>query len=267
MSFWSAMRQSGGRYVGKGWGRPRVWVPYKRPGFNMKRASGGRARRASQYRSRWGNVIQNGRVRTGGFYGRYSHQHSKPELKFRDLNTVLAPVPTGGSIANVSLLLIAAGSGESQRIGRKIVVKKVSIKLEWIFLATATSGAAHALGRFILYVDKQANGAAATVADILDTPALGVLAFRDLENVNRFKILADRSYNVTPNCGAGDGTTNIYTGGYTNDEIHVNLNLPVEYSDPVGVLTEIKSNNIGILLISHGGNVSCRYRTRVRFEG
>ncbi len=261
------MRQSGGRYVGKGWGRPRVWVPYKRPGFNMKRATGGRARRASAYRSRWGSVVQNGRTRTGGFYGRYNHQHAKPELKFRDLNTILNPVPTGGAIANASLLLIAAGSGESQRIGRKIVVKKVSIKLEWMENAQSASGLAHELGRFILYVDKQANGATAGVADILDTPALGVMAFRDLENVNRFKILADKTYDVSARSSLGNGTTNIYTGGYVYDEIHINLNLPIEYSDPVGVITEIKSNNLGILLISHGATCACRYRVRVRFEG
>ncbi len=268
MSFWSAMRQSGGRYIRKG-GRfgPRVWTPYKSPGYNMRRQSGGRARRAGQYRSRWGNIVQNGKNRTGGFYNRYNHTHATPELKFHDITINTNPlVGPAGSIILDSAVKIAAGSGESQRIGRQILVKKFSMKFTLTFLSQTTSGNAHGFARIIVYCDKQANGATATVGGILQSP-LTMMSYRDLENVNRFKILADRKYALSPTAGVGNGTTNIFSGGYTHDEIHLNLNLPIEYSLTTAAITEIKSNNIGILAISHSGRVKLESKVRIRFEG
>ncbi len=231
------------------------------------RRRGGRATRARQYRSRWGNVVQDGRSRTGGFYGRYNHQHAKPELKFHDLqNLDTNPVTAIGSIPIDSFLKIQSGTGESQRIGRNILVKKMSIKFTWTFLAQQFAGNAHSFARIIIYCDKQANGATASVNDILEDGA-GMLSFRELENIHRFRILADRKYAITPTCGAGNGTTDNFTGGYIQDEIHVNMNLPVEYSGVLGLITEIKSNNIAMLLISHAGRVKFESSVRIRYEG
>ncbi len=101
-----------------------------------------------------------------------------------------------------------------------------------------------------MYLDKQANAATATVLNILETAEYQ--SFNNLSNKGRFRTLMDKKYVLKPHAGAGDGTTNIFNDDLIYDEFFKAVNITIEYdnSATTGVLTSIRSNNIGVLLIS-----------------
>lgn len=118
----------------------------------------------------------------------------------------------------------------------------------------------------IVYLDKQANGAAAVVTDVLETASID--SFRNLANSGRFQVLKDRV--VTLNATGG----NFGSGGYGSflygQSIKWNkgkMNVPLEFSSTVGTLTELRSNNLGIMFISENGLIQISYTSRLRFTG
>ena len=134
------------------------------------------------FRRRYGKrkrIFRRGYNRTGGFYGRATKRRRfarrigrRPESKFLDLSlsdTSLAAsaqflVKTGAVEATTQTLNdIAVGTGESQRIGRKLTITKILIRLGVEFTAAQSSDllqarVTHETIRVMLYWDKQANG-------------------------------------------------------------------------------------------------------------
>ncbi len=116
-----------------------------------------------------------------------------------------------------------------------------------------------------MYLDKQANGAAAAVSDISETATWRT--FNNLSNSGRFVILMDKTINMNY-CTLGiDGVTNRKMQVFYDDQFHKKVNIPIEFSGITGGITEIKSNNIGILLFSRQGLVEFNSNVRVRYEG
>ena len=186
---------------------------------------------------------------------------SRREWKFHDVTTTDADIASTGEILEDSLLHIAAGTGESQRVGRKIWVKSLSMHAH-LTLDEGTN-LAHCVQyiRTIVYVDKQANGAAATVAEILESTA-----FQSHYNANnvpsRFRILCDKRHKVGSKTAAGDGTTNDFGLEVVAFKFYKRMNLPVEYSSTTGAIGEICCNNIGLMAIALGGNQTCQWKDR-----
>ncbi len=199
--------------------------------------------------------------RTGGYYGRFS----KPgELKFHDLDINDALVATGGTIAQVSCNNIAQGITEVTRIGRKCTIRSINWRFQ-LLLPTQTAGANTSdVVRVILYLDKQANGATAAVTDIIE--ANDFQSFNNLANKSRFRTLMDRSYTMNATAGGGNGSTEDYGETQINDTFFKKCNIPVEFDSTTGAITEIKSNNIGVLLLSHSGTTVFGSKMRLRFS-
>lgn len=207
--------------------------------------------------------FQAGADRVGGFYGRFAGPNA--EMKFHDVQTILNPTTTGGTITN-SVNLITQGTGESERIGRKCVLKHISWKYR--ISLPSVNAIAPANGdtvRIIVYCDKQANGAAAGVTDILDSA--GEQSFYNLANQNRFRILMDRVQNI-------DYTTmTFHSGAALFNQANVQasrsfnkvLNIPIEFSGVGGNMNEIRSNNVGFLIISNNGLAQVNAEMRIRF--
>ncbi len=201
-----------------------------------------------------------GYVRTAGYYG------ASRELKFHDLDVNDAAIAAGGTITEDSCLTIAQGDGESERLGRKCNVKSVN----WRFLISMedaqVTGAADVV-RVILYLDKQANGATAAVTDILE--AADFQSFNNLANKSRFRTLMDRTYDIQRAAGQGNGTTYQYGEVFVSDSVYVSCNYPIEYdnSATTGVIATMRSNNIGVLLLSKNGLCVFESKMRVRFVG
>ncbi len=118
--------------------------------------------------------------------------------------------------------------------------------------------------RIILYLDKQANGATATTAQILESD--DYQSFNNLANKSRFRTLMDRTYAMEATAGAGDGTTNDLTGNIIQDSFFKKINVPIEFDSTTGAITEIKSNNIGVMTLSKAGICTFLSKMRVRFS-
>ncbi len=190
------------------------------------------------------------------------------EIKFHDLDVDDAAIATGGTIAEDSLLTIAEGIGEEQRIGRKITV--VSIHMNWDLLLAASAGSNTTTDsvRVILYWDKQTNGAAPVILDLLEIADWQ--SFRNISNAQRFVFLLDRMVTLVAKSGSGRGTTDTLSFG--EDAKHFrynkNVNIPIIYDDSSagGAITSMCCSNLGILTISKGGLTAFGSRVRIRYS-
>ncbi len=200
--------------------------------------------------------------RTSGFYGRYPPGGT--ELKFHDLDLDDALIASGGTITN-SLNLIAQGTTESTRIGRKCNVRSIA----WRFALELPEGTDDTktsdVARVMLYLDKQANGATAAVTDILESA--DYQSFNNLANKSRFRTLMDRTYVLNSSAGGTSAASTDQWGAVTIDDTWFHkCNVPIEFDSTAGAITEIRSNNFGVLLISLSGNIKFDSKIRVRFS-
>jgi len=191
----------------------------------------------------------------------------KPELKFHDLDIDDALVATGGTIAEDSVLTIAQGDGESERIGRKCTVKKIYWRYDIELSASLDKDDTTDVVRVLLYLDEQCNGATAGVTDILETN--DYQSFNNLANNTRFKTLLDKTYSLTAASGAGNGTADDFGKFVISDSFYYNCDYPIEYdnSATTGAIATMRSNNIGVLLLSRSGLCNFASKMRVRFLG
>ncbi len=200
--------------------------------------------------------------RTAGYYGRFS----KPgELKFFDLDIDDAVVAANGTIAQDSVNKIAQGVTEVTRVGRKCTIRAINWRwqIDLPILATANSSIGDVV-RVILYLDKQANGATAAVTDILESD--DYQSFNNLANKSRFRTLMDREYTLTAPSAAGDGAANDMSADRITDSFYKKCNIPIEFDATTGAITEIKSNNIGVLLLGLNGLAGFDSKMRLRFS-
>jgi len=204
--------------------------------------------------------------RVGGFYGRYS----KPggELKFFDTSysgtiDATGEVAPGGGTAT-SPNLIPQGVTESTRVGRKCVIRKIS--LQGFFWSGTLTGAAAAPNVFklALVLDTQANGAYPAFSDVQGAT---VNSFNNLANSQRFRVLKIWKKNLqTPGIQVA-GTPTYIAGMPIPFKWNHKCNIPLEFSSTTGAITEIRSNNLLFTQISTADDV-VQYDmiTRIRFS-
>lgn len=155
---------------------------------------------------------------------------SRGEWKYLDtaialnMNTTAAQLLVNG---------LAPGSGASERIGQKVMVRSIQLRL--VQYVTAGTGADQ-FHRVLLFVDRQANGAAPTLGSQLS--ANSVLGMRSLVNRKRFKILWDKSCHM--NATAEPGSM-LFRKAY----IKFRRPLVVEFNAGVaGTIADIVSNSL-----------------------
>lgn len=208
-----------------------------------------------------------GYSRTGGYYGRFTA--SGNELKFYDVAVSDGAISASGAIlASGSINNIAQDTTESTRIGRACTL--TSFHMRWTVKVPYVNDAALPSNgdsvRMIIYIDKQCNGATAAVTDILETA--DIHSFRNLANSNRFRVLSDKitllNYTNITSEAPGTVTCHAYSKEMTMNKT---VNIPLEFNGITGALTEIRSNNVGILLISENGAASMGGIVRWRFKG
>ena len=211
-------------------------------------ASGGRAKRTR---------VGPGYTRTSGYYGRFA---AGGELKFWDGAKALTTVPVAGSISDRSLNLIPQGVTESSRVGRKCTAKALSMTFTAVLPSVVTDALASDTYRIIIYKDKQTNGATAAVLDILEAAQFN--SYRNLANSGRFVTLYDQTkVLVSPATDAGQNSQS-----ETTWSINLRLSCPLEFSGVTGAIGEIRSNNLGVLVVGRKGTVQVGYTWRVRFS-
>ncbi len=225
-------------------------------------------------------VVKRKRV-TGGWSGRrkrYTGQIYAPpppyvrtrptENKFKDSAKDDAVIAANGAITT-SLNLVAQNVTEQGRIGRKITITKIQCSFS-IFLAAEADVADLGTGdvvRIMLFVDKQCNGADTTVGTILENTEFD--SYRNLASVTRFRILFDKTYAINRRVAMTDGTN---TGAsplcvLNLVRINRNVNIPIEFDSTTGAITEVRTNNVGLLYISKHGVAGIDTKCRIRYSG
>ncbi len=237
-----------------------------------KRAWGG-ARRRSFKRT---TVPQRNRgfLRTGGSYGRYRMPDrmkaamAAVEYKYLDTNLALTNVSQGGNVFG-SICLIPQGDTETDRDGRKCVIKSIWLQMHAqvdqlnVIPSINTN---HENLKLWLVLDKQANGANPSIADFLQDATWD--GFRNLENSHRFRVLWKRLYTFFPIVATDDGTTIVWTFNNIIIDIYTKVNIPMEFAvGTTGALTTIKSNNVMLIGISEKGIARIHGKFRIRFVG
>ncbi len=190
-----------------------------------------------------------------------------PELKFHDIDVDTADILAAGVIMNSgSVNLIAQGVTESQRVGRKCTIK--SINWRYQIELSASSGTTFQESdtmRIIMYLDKQCNGATATITGILESA--NYQSFNNLANKNRFRTLYDQTHTLNTQGGAGNGTANDFGPQKVTGSFFKQCDIPIEFDSTTGAITEIRSNNLGVLVIAEQGGISTfDSKLRLRFS-
>lgn len=205
-----------------------------------------------------------GKSRIGGFYGRFPPNGG--ELKFHDVTVDDAVVAAGGVITD-SINKIAQGVTESQRVGRKCTIKSINWRYrvslpEVDALATPSQGDTI---RVILYIDKQCNGATIANTDLMETA--NWQTFRNLSNSGRFTILCDKQHVMNYATLASDGAGVVSSAEVARDfTFYKKCDLPIEFNATTGAITEIRSNNLGVMLLTANGTCSFFSQFRLRFS-
>ncbi len=199
------------------------------------------------------------------------------EIKFYDLSmddavvastgTIQDPTNPGPAATQESICGIKQGVGESERIGRKCTIRAIGWKYNVTLpeVDNAATPAPPDIVRIILYQDKQANGTAATVTGILETA--NIHSFNNLANTSRFVTLMDTVVTINYS-GMGSATSDTVSQGEVQHwgEFHKRCNIPLEFSAATGALSELRSNNVNVLLISFNGTAGFKSQFRIRFS-
>ena len=209
-------------------------------------------------------------VRTAGFIGRYGPGQ---ENKFYDTAYAANVIAATGTIAMDTVCDVPIGTGESQRVGRKIHVKMVTVK-GYAFLPDSNDDADTAdIIKICVYADKQANGAAATIANLLASG--DILSFNNLQNSQRFQTLKSHIINLqSSGVGLGVGmndvpttTTTVGTGrGLRHFVLNIPINALIEFSGTGSGVSDLTSNNIGIYAITQAGLIQLEMKIRIRYS-
>ncbi len=263
----AAARLGGDLYTTLREGARRRLQRYRGQSSGSRSASSSMKRsRSSSSSSRVLKKFKRGSDRVGGYFGRYALAIG--EKKFFDGTNTLGTVSSTGAIAEDSLNHITQGVTEQARVGR--LAKIHSLHINGIFelpLSTALAAMGDAI-RFIVYIDKQCNGATAATTDILEGATPDFLDFRNLANSHRFFILMDKRVSlVMPTNTVLAGP--VYATGRVIKSFTFNKHfkdpLPIEFNATTGAITEIRSNNIGVMAISLTGKCELSFQWRVRF--
>jgi len=162
---------------------------------------------------------------------------SNVERKFLD-SAISDDATTTGAVNLLNGM--APGTTASTRIGQRILMKSIQARI-YLRREDVTTATVQAV-RVLLIYDRQTNGAAPAITDVLS--AISMQSLRNMANVGRFFCLMDKTYTLD---GAG-GQTVLF------DERYMKINLPVFYNTgTAGTAADIQT---GGLFLMHFGNAA-----------
>lgn len=185
------------------------------------------------------------------------------EVKFFDTAVSFSFDSTLEVPATGQWALIAQGDTQSTRDGRVAVIKSVQFRGG----IQPTAGVATTPDNLYLWViqDKQANGAAASAADVF-SGADAESCMINLNNSKRFKILHKEV--IAPQVTGLSGTTTIL---HWPVEFYFPCAIQMDWNGTTGAIGEITQNNIFIVAGAGGTSIDDAYQltgnARLRFVG
>lgn len=238
---------------------------YKKTTSTTTMAAGRRKRVVASRPSK--PMVVRGFTRTGGYYKRFTPRTQRfGELKFLDTALAATNITTVGTV-NPNINVIAQGDGQSQRIGRKVVIKSIHFKGRLIKTNSSDPTFTFTTTRLILVQDKQANGQAFAVTDYLTSA--DYLSHKNLSNSNRFVCLLDQTFTMNNQAGAWDGSADQFGNVGKKWEKYIRCNIPIEYDTQAstGAIATQRSNSIALIMINDVNNASTlQYNCRIRYS-
>jgi len=229
-----------------------------------------RYKRKRKSTSPWVNKkkrVRKGLMRSGGWLLNTRRRTTNTELKWID-----APVNSthrmnyGNDLNECRVFLngIAQGTGASDRIGLKLTMKSIYLRLRPFLNIDQNigNGIVGETFRVIIVYDRQSNGAAPVVADVINvdtTPGYGVLnAAMNLYNKDRFQIIHDKMHKIQLGCEPTATTPVITNGMFTatirqnfgHIEIFEKLNHSVQYNSATGLIADVRTGGLFCFLLA-----------------
>lgn len=195
--------------------------------------------------------------RSGGYLGK--------ERKFKDSTVLisLAPAWTLASPATGALNAVAQGNGETERDGRKI--SNSSLHINGSFVTRSHEGSEV---RIIVFKDTQTNGAAPSPANVI---VGGINGFRNLEWVNRFRILYDKTFVVNPQVYVDPNNANTPTSNAPCRDFRANFKLTdtTMFDNTTADIANITDNSYHVMACSTDSSMqgTLEFTSRFRFYG
>lgn len=205
---------------------------------------------------------------TRGFFAPRSN--GRQELKAFDVTTGQIDVLAAGSI--VELCIPQLGSDFNNRIGRKITMKSIYLRLmvgvKEAFGMTAVNTVAPGMCRLILFADYQPNGSVPAVTDLL--VGISALAQLNLNNRDRFKVLRDITYSFDAFQLLASDASPAWCKTITCDEVYKKINVECIFNGTNGgTVADINSGALYTLFISTNALSGTHYQysmsSRVRY--
>lgn len=206
-------------------------------------------------------------TKKGGKVVRYINKKGsgfkRVESKFYDVTPTPFSLSTSCQFPNAGTILdIVQGTGESERVGRAIKVSSIVVRgILSLPSSTAQANTSDVL-RFILYEDKQCNGAAATGLDLLETNTF--LGHANLSKSHRFKFLISKEIPINAQVALDTSANSSGVIEYPF-KFYYKCNCPIEYTGVTASIANIASKNLGIAVIGSNGKATISLSTRVRY--
>lgn len=230
-------------------------------------------RRSAQQRDRIKAARMLANMQTSGFVG--------TELKFLDQNieaqAISTDITSGAILDPATVNCIgcpAQGDGQSNRDGRRYTVKRITIKgvISMAETEVLTDPEGDIYVRIALVQDTQTNAAQAAATSIYADPGgsvLDVIAFRNLANSKRFKVLKEHLVIVKRGQATMFQAANSFAAAITLNRftIDVKLNVPVQCTSTTGNVTNVADNSFHLVALAFGSPGLLTYVARTRFVG
>lgn len=176
------------------------------------------------------------------------------------------------------------GNGYADRDGRKIVVKKITIRgvIQWLPENAITAGQQNGpIVRLVVVKDTKTNGAEMSAENCIG-PGIGsdgaasktadaqIMSLSNPIGWGRYQILKDKMYTI-PNANMfHDGTDAGRVGMTTPFKFTINTNTEINFNDTTGSVAAIVDNSFHLLAASSvtaGSTPQVSYIARTTFEG
>lgn len=191
---------------------------------------------------------------------------NKQEVKVFDTALSFNIDTTGEVPATGQLCLVTVGDTLNNRDGAVIEVKSLQIRAQFTFTPAA---AATASGVTYLYVmlDKQCNGAAAAVTDVMTSTTFAD-AMPNVPNQYRFKTIRRIPLVFTAPAGVTTAYNNVHA--WIDEYIVFKKPIQIRYTASAGAITDVASNNLFLMAGASGAIddlVTVTGTSRLRFTG
>jgi hypothetical protein len=199
--------------------------------------------------------------------GNYARGALPGEKKFLDSTAVNHSVSASGLIVP-SLNLIPPGTSVNQRIGARVKLRNINTSVLLSLPSSTTASTSSDTVRIIWFVDHQCNGTAATAAQIIqdmDNATTTFQSFRAMTTVERFTILKDKVVNLN--------ASNVVTNTHGESQRSLKfawrgervLHFSPNATPAITQISDVRSDNVGILLITQGATASVFLKTRIKY--